>query len=851
MDLTSRTDRIMEEYREAAEKAGFRHSPLLAVHATNQTEYLKMLQEAASLKVTRAHTAPVKATIPDQLCNEGFRFILLPAGKKGGGNEPGWQTTANYAWNDPRLQVHLEHGGNYGVFPARGSGNVILDADDYAGCRDARLLDGIEDQTLTIETGGSVTEQRKYHYFFTCNPPLEGKHPLYTEDGEHIGEIYCQHPDGAKGYVVGPNSIHPSGERYRVACDKPIAAIDGTTYASRLARLAPSRNGATSLQRPLAARTPTVPAPRSGRDGISLSTRLGLRVTDFLMPLNAKLRGGEWEGAHPVHPSSTGTNLTVSDETWFCRRHETGGGPLEALAVATGIIDCSEARPGCLRDKKIWAQVMAELRSRNYDVAPPIPDEPDLAAQREITDLCKTFYLTDSGNADRLVARYQHMIRYCHPRRAWLLWDTRRWLEDRYNLIVGLARETARKIYEEAGAEPNEDRRKALGLWARASESAPRVKAMVELATPDPEVAVRPADLDADGHLFNLENGTLDLRTFEFFEHRKDDMITKLAGVSFESTATCPKWEAHLDLIFGGDTNLIQSTQELLGYALLPGNPLQIFPIWWGDGSNGKSVTLAVIRAIFGEYAAAASSDLFMAQRQDGGPRPDLLALRGARFVTAVETEKGHRLNESLIKQMTGGDPVTARGLYKEMETFMPTHLAVLATNPKPIIRGVEYAIWRRVLMWPFAVTIPREKRITDYETVLLEEAPGILNWMLDGLRRYYANNCTITIPEQVRQATNQYKSDMDILAPFFAEECVLAYDAKIDRGVLYDRYVVWCQDLGDDVMTKRAFANALRERGIRDGGKSNGRRSWLGIRLKTQAEVVADEAAGSFQVSI
>ncbi len=790
--------------------------------------------------MTPPNTAAVE--IPAQLRSAEFRFIILPRGKKGGGNEIGWQTHANYGHDDPRLLAHVAGGGNYGVFPAAGSGVVIFDADDDAACRELGLLDIVEGKTFTTETGGSREGARKFHYFVRVDPPFEGKHPLHDASGRHLGELYTQHPESAKGYVVGPGSTHPSGNQYRVAVDLPIATVDRQQFLDAFAQYAPR------------AKPEPAETRERAQDGPSITARLGLRVVDFLMPHNARKRNGEWEGVHPVHGSETGSNLTCTDDQWYCRRCQSGGGPLEALAVARGIIDCADALPGCLREPAIWAKVMSELRSMGYDVGSPrekSSEETDAAKDLQLTAVCRTFNLTDAGNAERLVRRYRHLLRYCHPRRSWMIWNSQKWVEDRFNLILEFAKRTARKIYEEAGAETADERRKKLASWAAQSESVARLKAMVECATSDADVAVRPEDLDADPYLFNCRNVTIDLRTFEFYPHRKEDMLTKVAGTDYDPEADCPQWKAHLELIFDGDRELIDSTQELLGYALLPGNPLQIFPIWWGDGANGKSVTLNVVRGVFGEYATTAPPELFMALKQDGGPRPDLVAIRDARLVTAVESERGHRLNEALIKQMTGGDPITARSLYCAPETFVPTHITILATNPKPVIRGVEYAIWRRVLMWPFEVTIPPEKRIVDFERVLLEEAPGILNWMLQGLARYYERGNRIDIPEKVRAATEQYRVEQDVLAPFFREECVLEPGARVERTVLFDRYEVWCQDLGDDPMSKRAFAAALKERGIKDGGKTAGRRFWSGIRPKTQAEIRADEEAGSVQERI
>lgn len=303
---------------------------------------------------------PYSVEIPPQLRSDEFRFITIPAGVKGGGNEPGWQTRANYAWHDPRIVAHLAAGGNYGVFPAAGSGITILDADDYAGCQAAGLLDSVEFKTFTVETGGSVTDKRKFHFFFRLTPPLAGKFPIHHE-GVHIGEIYCQHPDGAKGYVVGAGSVHPSGERYRVAANIPIADVDRTEYAMKMSRLATREKEA---RREATREMIRAPVPT----GENLADRLGLRCSDFLMPNKEKHRGQEVEGEHPVHGSSTGTNLTLSpDNSWWCRACESGGGPLEALAVAEGIISCNEAGPRCLWPDH-WAEVIEALVARNYDI---------------------------------------------------------------------------------------------------------------------------------------------------------------------------------------------------------------------------------------------------------------------------------------------------------------------------------------------------------------------------------------------------------------------------------------------------------------------------------------------------
>ena len=282
----------------------------------------------------------------------------------------------------------------------------------------------------------------------------------------------------------------------------------------------------------------------------------------------------------------------------------------------------------------------------------------------------------------------------------------------------------------------------------------------------------------------------------------------------------------------------------LLGYSLLEGNPEQVFNVFFGHGQNGKSVLLAVLRAVLGDYAVHAAASTFMAQETDGRPRSDLLALKNARLVTATETEDNKRLAEGLVKAMTGGDPVTCRGLYKEEETFLPSHMPVLATNHKPIIRGMDLAIWRRILLWPFEVTIPEDDRIPGYEQELMAEGSGILNWLIDGLRRYQKNG-RLKIPEKVRAATDEYKSDMDRLGPFLSEYFVAnleGADVKCSKKEFSDLYKLWCGQYGVRIpLTDHMIKSTLEERGIVSKRGTAGAHYWIGIRPKSSEEIQKD----------
>lgn len=470
--------------------------------------------------------------------------------------------------------------------------------------------------------------------------------------------------------------------------------------------------------------------------------------------------------------------------------------------------------------------------------------------EKRLDARCKEYHPTDIGNGERFAARFGNAARYCHPRKRWYLWDEKRWADDRGNTIRQMAKDTARAIYREVYLIVDDDRgRTKLAEWANRSEGEQRLSAMLSMAGTEPGINILPEAFDSDGNLFNVENGTLNLTTLELQPHRREDLITKMAGTGYYKDATCPKWLEHLGTIFDNDLELIRFAQELAGYGLLAGNPLQYFPIWFGGGFNGKSVTINTLRSIYGDYAITVAPETFYeANRNAGGASPDLLKFRGARFVVAIEGKKGGRLDEALIKQTTGGDRITARGLYQDPEEFDPTHLAIFVTNPKPRITGIEYAIRRRMLMVPFTHQIPIEKRIVDYDKVLIEEAPGILNWMIEGLRRYYANGNKITIPAKVQAATDDYLTEMDELGPFLLEECVLEDGAKTDRVGLYERYTVWCEDNNTDPVSKQRFADDLKDHQITPGGKIGNRRLWSGIRIKTAKEREEEEASGSIQ---
>lgn len=322
--------------------------------------------------------------IPEAL--DGCRFIKVRQRDKPA-IEPGWQDAANYDRTDPRLLQHLDRGGNYGVLPAEGV--CILDADAAVKMQDLGLIEPFLD-TLTVKTGG---EGIKFHFYFRCSGLDGQKIPFYDiETGEHLGEVYGS---GCRAYCVGPGSVHPSGKRYEIVNDAPLVeiALDGLDRLF-FSKVKCSRN----KPAPVALKK-VLSCPVSS--GGTITDTLGLRCEEFLTPENPKQSGYEIVGGHPIHGSETGTNLAIntSKNSWVCRRCNSGGGPLEALAVAEGIIGCHEAGRGCLDDH--WAEVFDALKTRGYEL--PKRDAPfEGSPDPEITDEIATEAIEILRNGDPL-----------------------------------------------------------------------------------------------------------------------------------------------------------------------------------------------------------------------------------------------------------------------------------------------------------------------------------------------------------------------------------------------------------------------------------------------------------------
>jgi putative DNA primase/helicase len=280
-----------------------------------------------------------------------------------------------------------------------------------------------------------------------------------------------------------------------------------------------------------------------------------------------------------------------------------------------------------------------------------------------------------------------------------------------------------------------------------------------------------------------------------------------------------------------GDVALIRFVQKVIGYSLTGSTQEQCLFILYGAGANGKSTLIQTISTLLGDYSRQPPTETLLVQRGDG-VRNDLARLQGARFVSAVEVEGGRRLAEVLVKQLTGGDTITARFLYGEHFEFLPMFKLWLAVNHRPIVQGTDHGIWRRIRLLPFTVTIPaaeQDKRLTER---LQAELPGILRWAVEGCLAWQQEG--LEPPAAVNRATRDYRAEMDVIAAFLQDCCVLGPEREVLAGDLYAEYTDWCTQMGESPVSQKALSTTLRERDYTPGRRSSGR-IWRGIALKEE----------------
>jgi len=424
----------------------------------------------------------------------------------------------------------------------------------------------------------------------------------------------------------------------------------------------------------------------------------------------------------------------------------------------------------------------------------------------------KEYHWSDLGNAQRIKDMFGKDIRYCHATKQWLIWDSQRWNINRVVYVEEVcARRVIKQLYDEAFVINEFEKKKEMIEFALKCESTQKIKNMCELTKSEPGIPILPAVLDNDPMLFNVQNGTIDLKTGKIKAYNKTDFITRISPVMYDPTAQCPIWISFLNKIFAANTELIEYMQRKAGYIMTGLTSEEEFDEFYGTGNNGKSKYVNQILHIMGEYQVKANVETIQAASDRTGGNTassDVARLKGMRLVTISEPAKGTQLNEQRVKDWTGRDPITARHLYQEPITFMPEFKLWVYTNYKLRIRGTDNAIWRRIKLVPFEVTISEEEQDKNLDKKLLIESSGILNWMIEGCIKWQEDG--LKVPKEIIEATEEYREDQDYLGEFFKQCCDIKTGEKCSFKSVFLVYRAYCRIFDMPTQGRISFIDTL-----------------------------------------
>jgi putative DNA primase/helicase len=451
---------------------------------------------------------------------------------------------------------------------------------------------------------------------------------------------------------------------------------------------------------------------------------------------------------------------------------------------------------------------------------------------------------TETANARRLIERFGHLVRWVGPWEKWLYWDGKRWKVDQTVRLQSLGKKIASALWKEFGSLMSEGKcssdkmQNALKCFIRTSNSAPGVRNMVTLARSEPGVAIEPAELNTHPWFLNVLNGTLDLRTGKLQPHNQDDHLTQLAPVVFDPAATCPLWKKFVkDVLQAGEAGYMQ---RAVGYSLTGDVREQLLLFLYGIGSNGKTTFIETIKKVLGvDYSMKAAPELLLSKEKEAHPtgRMDLF---GMRFVACVETESGRRLNETFVKEATGGDSIRGRKCFENNWEFDATHKLWMAGNYKPIVKGKDYGIWRRIKTIEFGAKFDESNVDKTLPKKLEAELPGILNWAIEGCLAWQQDG--MQEPESVRLATESYQREMDTVGQFLEEYCEFIPKAWTSTKGLYSAYQ---EAFSDPTLSLPEFGKDLSNRkglGLTRKPGTGNKSGWDGVRLLPGLDAAAKE---------
>lgn len=697
---------------------------------------------------------------------------------------------------------------NVGIATGEASGIVVIDIDDMNALAQLNLP-----PTLTVTTG-------------------KGQHHYYRLNGQAIPNSAGSLAKGVDvrgngGYVVGPGSQHPDTKSfYRVLEDLPIAPLPGF-LAAKLAKQTPLSAG-------------------HARDN---KAYLEATVRAACQDIETCLQGGR--------------NDLLVRKAYHLGRY-IGGGLLSEQEVTDALIQAGLA---CgLEESEVRKTVAGGIAKGKENKRDTVPAptritrlRPAILRMRERpADDIVLCCLRDQemGDAELFAQRVRGYKLFDHSIGKWMTYDGGVWQRDQTEQTTGECYDLLKESYlttlghkqEEYldltrqnlddQAKQVDEVMKALKTRIAALGGAGRIKNVLGLAQGKlPSVT---ADYDTQRYLFNVQNGTLNLKTRSMHPHASEDMLTKISPVPWSADAECPRWTLFLYTVCNKDVNVMRYLQKMCGLFLSGSVDHQFLFFLYGDGANGKSTFIQVLQMILNDAFVTIPIETVLAQRGRSGDDYNIARLKGARLAIASEIPENRRLNESLVKDLTGNDIITARSIYKEPIQFSPTHKLLIYGNHQPRVGSRDYGIWRRLRLIPFLTTIPKEKRrpMEDVLAEFQEEASGILNWMVEGFALLEQEG--LHMPEAIQQATDTYRSEQDNLEAFLQER--LVEGGKVKLSELYETYDKWCHAMGErpSVEGSRRMSKVLEKKNYHLAKSTGGNMFLMNFHLKEEVYEVS-----------
>lgn len=646
--------------------------------------------------------------------------------------------------------------------------------------------------TLSARTGGGGK-----HLVYQA--PADGGPPIKNATGWLPGVDLR----GEGGYILVAPSLHASGARYEWLVEGASGAPGAITGLGPL--LGPLRS----------ARTRASSGGGGGGEGRGFDEP---PTYDY----REACRAGPPLGTRDHFFNSRAFELRKQDVAYA-----------DAKAELLRVWELTPQPPG---DAFAWETVLEKLNRVWGSVEPePLPEWDALRVTALPPGASPTGKDTDLGNAQRFVELHGDEIRHT-TQAGWFSWSGRHWSHDAKPIPVLQAAQVVESLFAEATRTADPVERDRLLRWAKASESRARVEAMASLARGLPPVAGSVLDFNPDPWLMNVGNGVLDLRTGKLADHEPGLMLSRLSEVKFDPAAVDTRWDRYLMSVTGGDEELVGYLRRAAGYTLTADIREEVFFIIYGPAASGKSTFLDALMTVLGDMAMLTQAETLMHQRGgQGAPLSELASMLDKRMVSTIEIPDGGRFAESLVKQMTGGDKISARHLYKDRFEFQPVFKLWIATNHAP--RAYDDAIWRRIKRVPFPVTVPVEERDARLKIELKSPRSGlsraVLAWAVQGCLEWQATG--LGTCAAVERDTKDYEVEQDKFGRFLEDECIEDRARSEASRLLYDRYISWCDREGEWKMTHTAFGLKLRERGF-EKNTSVRPVEWVGVALRERS---------------